>query len=53
MVLQLMKKKIKPRELSDVKPGGLGTYFINRIMDEVNGKNQIKIESFNLSEKFK
>ena len=29
------EKKIKPRELSDVKPGGLGTYFINKIMDEV------------------
>ena len=32
------EKKIKPRELSDVKPGGLGTYFINRIMDEVRWK---------------
>ena len=29
------EEKIKPRELSDVKPGGLGTYFINKIMDEV------------------
>lgn len=27
--------KIKPRELSDVKPGGLGTHFINQIMDRV------------------
>ena len=32
------EEKIKPRELSDVKPGGLGTYFINRIMDEVRWK---------------
>ena len=26
---------IKPRNLDDVKPGGLGTYFIQQIMDEV------------------
>ena len=32
------EEKIKPRELSDVKSGGLGTYFINRIMDEVRWK---------------
>ena len=30
------EKKIKPRKLDDIKPGGLGTYFINKIMDEVN-----------------
>ena len=30
------EKKIKPRELSDVKPGGLGTYFMNKII--FNGK---------------
>ena len=34
--------KIKPRELNDVKPGGLGTYFINSIMDEVTWKNSDK-----------
>lgn len=28
--------KIKPRSLDDVKPGGLGTHFINEIMDEVS-----------------
>jgi anti-sigma regulatory factor (Ser/Thr protein kinase) len=28
--------QIKPRDLKDVKPGGLGTHFINEIMDEVN-----------------
>ena len=28
--------QIKPRELDDVKPGGLGTHFINEIMDEVS-----------------
>ncbi len=25
---------IRPRDLEDVKPGGLGTYFISEIMDE-------------------
>jgi len=25
---------IRPRDLEDVKPGGLGTYFIQEIMDE-------------------
>jgi len=29
------EEKIKPRKLNDIKPGGLGTYFINTIMDEV------------------
>ena len=28
--------QIKPRDLKDVKPGGLGTHFMNEIMDEVN-----------------
>jgi anti-sigma regulatory factor (Ser/Thr protein kinase) len=27
--------KIKPRDLADVRPGGLGTHFINEIMDRV------------------
>lgn len=27
--------KIKPRELADLRPGGLGTRFINEIMDRV------------------
>ena len=36
------EEKIKPRELNDVKPGGLGTYFINKIMDEVTWKNSDK-----------
>ena len=36
------EEKIKPRELSDVKPGGLGTYFINKIMDEVRWKKSDK-----------
>ncbi|MDZ7736819.1 MAG: ATP-binding protein [Gammaproteobacteria bacterium] len=26
--------KIKPRELGEVRPGGLGTHFISEIMDE-------------------
>lgn len=25
---------VKPRELDDIRPGGLGTHFINEIMDE-------------------
>ena len=28
-------EKIKPRDLDDVRPGGLGTHFIREIMDEV------------------
>ena len=27
--------KIKPRDLNDVRPGGLGTHFIREVMDEV------------------
>ncbi len=29
-------KRIKPRELYDVKPGGLGTHFIQEIMDRID-----------------
>jgi sigma-B regulation protein RsbU (phosphoserine phosphatase) len=28
--------KIKPRDLDDLRPGGLGTHFINEIMDQVD-----------------
>tara|TARA_B100000795_G_scaffold106608_1_gene78699 strand:- start:110 stop:520 length:411 start_codon:yes stop_codon:yes gene_type:complete len=31
----IIKENIKHRSLDDVKPGGLGTYFIKQIMDEV------------------
>ena len=27
--------QVKPRDLKDIRPGGLGTYFIRRVMDEV------------------
>jgi len=27
--------KVKPRDLDDIKPGGLGTHFIREVMDEV------------------
>jgi len=27
--------RVKPRDLEDIRPGGLGTYFIRRVMDEV------------------
>ena len=29
------QEKIKHRNLEDIKPGGLGSYFINNIMDEI------------------
>ena len=29
---------IKPRKLDDIKPGGLGTFFIGEIMDEITFK---------------
>lgn len=28
-------EKIKPRDLEDLRPGGLGTHFINEVMDSV------------------
>jgi sigma-B regulation protein RsbU (phosphoserine phosphatase) len=28
--------QIKPRDLDDVRPGGLGTHFIRRVMDEAD-----------------
>ena len=31
----VIPEKIKPRELDDIKPGGLGTFFMNEIMDEI------------------
>ena len=34
--------KIKHRNLEDIKPGGLGSYFINNIMDEVKWKKSDK-----------
>ncbi|MCK4938830.1 MAG: ATP-binding protein, partial [Rhodospirillaceae bacterium] len=30
--------KVHPRDLDDVRPGGLGTHFINEIMDKVEFK---------------
>ncbi len=32
----VIPEKIKPRNLDDIKPGGLGTFFINQIMDSVS-----------------
>lgn len=29
-------KKVKPRDLNDIRPGGLGTHFIREVMDEVD-----------------
>ena len=31
----VIEEDVKPRDLGDIKPGGLGTFFINQIMDEV------------------
>tara|TARA_B100001123_G_C15117029_1_gene949767 strand:- start:603 stop:1061 length:459 start_codon:yes stop_codon:yes gene_type:complete len=31
---------IQPRKLDDIKPGGLGTYFIKEVMDEVTFKTK-------------
>ncbi|MEE9394548.1 MAG: ATP-binding protein [Planctomycetota bacterium] len=36
--------KIKPRDLDDVKPGGLGTHFINEIMDSTEFEPDPKVE---------
>ncbi|NIQ02595.1 MAG: hypothetical protein GWM98_21310 [Nitrospinaceae bacterium] len=33
---QCDSRRIKPRPLTRIEPGGLGTFFINEIMDEVN-----------------
>lgn len=30
------RTQVKPRRLDDVKPGGLGTHFIQEIMDEID-----------------
>lgn len=34
-------KKIKPRELDDVRPGGLGVHLIKSVMDVVNYDNDV------------
>ena len=31
----VIEENVKPRDLDDVKPGGLGTFFIKQVMDEV------------------
>ena len=31
----VIPENIKPRKIDDIKPGGLGTFFIGKIMDEV------------------
>ena len=35
MINKNWKELIKPRKIDDVKPGGLGTFFIQQIMDAV------------------
>lgn len=36
------QKNIQPRNLKDIKPGGLGSYFVNEIMDEVKWETKSK-----------
>ncbi|NIR52501.1 ATP-binding protein [candidate division KSB1 bacterium] len=36
-------KKIKPRDLEDVKPGGLGVHFIKSTMDQVRYDNTLDV----------
>ena len=36
------QKNIQPRNLKNIKPGGLGSYFINEIMDEVKWETKSK-----------
>ena len=33
--MPVIPENIKPRKLTDIKAGGLGTFFIGQIMDEV------------------
>jgi anti-sigma regulatory factor (Ser/Thr protein kinase) len=33
--------KVKHRELNDVRPGGLGTFFMKNIMDEIKYENLV------------
>ena len=33
--MPVIPENIKPRKLIDIKAGGLGTFFIGQIMDEV------------------
>ena len=40
--IKVDKKNIKPRSLDNIKPGGLGSYFTNEIMDEVKWKTNSK-----------
>ncbi|OQX87981.1 hypothetical protein B6D60_02790 [candidate division KSB1 bacterium 4484_87] len=35
-------KKIKPRKLDEIRPGGLGVHFINTVMDEVEYDNHFE-----------
>ncbi|MDA7603819.1 ATP-binding protein [Candidatus Pelagibacter sp.] len=31
----VIEENVKPRDLDDIKPGGLGTFYIKQVMDEV------------------
>ena len=36
-------EKIKPRKLTEVRPGGLGVHFIKTVMDEVKYENHFDV----------
>ena len=40
--IPVVPKNIKPRDLGDVKPGGLGSYFMSETMDEVKWETKSK-----------
>ena len=40
--IPVIPKNIKPRDLKDIKPGGLGSFFISEIMDEVRWETKSK-----------
>ena len=37
MAIPVDQENIKPRNLEDIKPGGLGIYFINKLWMKLNG----------------
>jgi len=41
------KSKVKHRAIDDIKPGGLGTFFIQQIMDSINFEIQQIMDSIN------
>ena len=40
--IPVVPQNIKPRDLGDIKPGGLGSYFMSETMDEVKWETKSK-----------